>query len=151
MIIVIVVIFSMIPMFLPEMLGYQSYSVVSGSMVPEIPVGSIVLVKSAEPSQIVEGEIIVFESPVESGMVITHRVVTNDTAGRQFVTKGDANDQQDVNPVPYSNLIGRVEKHYPRMGYIMQVLSSLEGKILLISIFVTAIILNCISSYLKNE
>ena len=54
------VIATFIPVTIPRLMGYQAYNIISGSMEPEIPVGSLVYVEPAQPAEVREGEIIVF-------------------------------------------------------------------------------------------
>ncbi len=150
MILIIAVIAVMLPLFAPKLLGYGTYDVVSGSMEPEIPVGSLVLVKEADPQEVAEGEVIAFSSEKDQSVVITHRVVENDKANEQFITKGDANELKDMNPVPYSNLVGRVEKHYPKLGNIMAGLSTFEGKLFLMCFLAAGVLMNYLSGRLKD-
>lgn len=147
--IIIAVIVCMIPLAVPKLMGYQTYDVVSGSMEPEIPVGSLVLVKEAEPETVVSGDVIAFYGAAD-GVVVTHRVVENDKQAGEIITKGDANEQNDMNPVPYRNLIGRVENHYPVIGGIMAGLTTGMGKIYLLMILAAGVILNFLSGKLKN-
>ena len=148
--IIIAVIVCMIPLAVPKLMGYQTYDVVSGSMEPEIPVGSLVLVKDTEPSEILQGDVIAFYSPSGGDAVVTHRVVENDAERGEFITKGDANEQNDMNPVPYYNLLGRVEKHFPVIGGIMVGLTTGMGKIYLLMILAAGVILNFLSGKLKD-
>lgn len=87
-----------IPVTVPKLMGYEIYNVVSGSMEPEIPVGSVIYVKAVSPETVEEGDIIAFTSGVS---VISHRVVSNQTVEGKFTTKGDANAENDMNPVGY--------------------------------------------------
>ena len=148
--IIIAVIVCMLPLAVPKLMGYQTYDVVSGSMEPEIPVGSLVLVKETEPEEILKGDVIAFMSARDTGTVVTHRVVENDAENGEFITKGDANEQNDMNPVPYGDLIGRVEKHYPVIGGIMAGLTTGMGKIYLLMIVASGVILNLLSGKLKD-
>ncbi len=43
-----------IPITVPKLTGYEIYNVVSGSMEPEIPVGSAIYVKAAAPEDVQE-------------------------------------------------------------------------------------------------
>lgn len=147
--IIILVILALLPVTIPKVLGYQTYEVVSGSMEPEIPVGSLVLVKPADPYDIAVDDIIAFTSDKDGGAVVTHRVIEIDSGNAEFTTKGDANELQDMNPVPFSNLIGRVEKHFPVMGSIMAGLTTGMGKIYLLMILAAGVILNILSSKLR--
>ena len=150
-VLIILVIVAMIPLFAPKLLGYGTYDVVSGSMEPEIPVGSLVLVKETAPEDIAEGDVIAFSSEKDQGVVVTHRVIEINSQEREFITKGDANELRDMNPVPYSNLVGRVEKHYPKLGSIMASMSTLEGKLFLTCFLAAGVLLNYLSGRLKDQ
>ena len=49
-----------VPLTVPRMLGYALYTVVSGSMEPAIPTGSLVYVEHVAPEDIEEGDVIAF-------------------------------------------------------------------------------------------
>ncbi len=122
----IIVIAAFLPLTVPGLMGYKVYEVVSGSMAPEIPVGSAIYVKGAEPEDIRKNDIIVFQ---KNESVITHRVVENHQEEKEFVTKGDANRGEDMMPVTYYSLIGKVGFHIPFLGKAMTLLTSTVGKI----------------------
>lgn len=124
--ILLCVIGAFVPLTIPSLLGYQIYEVVSGSMEPEIPVGSVIYVKGTKPEEIGEGEIIAF---TRNSSVITHRVEENRFVEGEFITKGDANSKEDVMPVDYDSLIGKVTCHIPMLGTLMSVLASSVGKL----------------------
>lgn len=56
-----------IPLTVPRIAGYQIYTVISGSMEPEIPTGSLVYVKNTAPSGIEKGDVIAFYGSLEKG------------------------------------------------------------------------------------
>ena len=89
------VILSCLPPAMARIRGDQIYNVVSGSMEPGIPVGSAIYVQAVEPEAVEEGDVIAFYSGTS---VIAHRVVRNQTVEGEFTTKGDANEQEDMNP-----------------------------------------------------
>ena len=128
-IILVLVILACLPLTLPRLAGYSLYAVVSGSMEPEIPVGSLVLVHGTEPENVVEGDVIAFFAALDSETVITHRVVSNSPAMGEFITKGDANEERDMNPVSYKEFIGRVEAVIPAAGSAAQLLAGPSGRI----------------------
>ncbi|MCI9338390.1 MAG: signal peptidase I [Lachnospiraceae bacterium] len=115
-------------MTIPRLMGYEVYVVVSGSMEPAIPVGSALYVEPAEPEDVEAGDVIAF---FERGAVITHRVVENHVVEGEFITKGDANEENDLAPVAYENLIGRMARAVPVLGSILAVCSGTKGKIYL--------------------
>ena len=118
------------PLTVPRIMGYEVYEVVSGSMEPEIPVDSVCYVKPVPPEQLTEGDVIAFFKS-ESDVVV-HRVVYNKTSLGELVTKGDNNNVEDPDPVPYAAVIGRVEMHLPLAGRFMALYASSVGKIYLL-------------------
>ena len=117
----------------PQVAGYQMYIVLSGSMSPEFDTGSLAFVREAEPEQIVIGDIITYRTQPEANSLTTHRVVEvirND--GLRFITRGDANNINDPNPVLAENVVGRVTGSVPYVGYILNYVQTREGLILLI-------------------
>ena len=120
----------------PEMFGMSAMVVVSGSMEPEIPVGSVILVKKCEPADVAEGDIISFYSRDESirGQINTHRVIgIEELDGQyQFETKGDANVSSDAVAVLGEDLIGRVIGISSIFGKLAKIVSSRLGKLLVI-------------------
>lgn len=121
---------------LPRFAGIQSYVVVSGSMEPSIPVGSLVFAKKVEPATLQKGDVIVFYSTEAASMSggggaipITHRVVENNTEAGEVITKGDANESADMNPAAYVNIVGKVFTHVPGLGLLAAPLATVTGKI----------------------
>lgn len=123
--ILLVVIAVCLPITVPRFMGYQIFNVISGSMEPAIPVGSAVFVKEITPSEVQKGDIIAYAS---GDSVVMHRVMDNFIVERYFITKGDANEIEDLEEIPYEALVGIVEKHYPQLGEIFVLLSSGIGK-----------------------
>ena len=132
----------------PRLFGYEIYSVVSGSMEPALPVGSAVFVKYADAETIEPGAIIAF---MEGNDTVTHRVVENYKISRELVTKGDANETADFDPVPYGSVIGKVEYYVPVLGYYLIALASTIGKAYLICFAGCGVLLNMIGSVLRDN
>lgn len=96
-----------------QFFGHSLFRVVTGSMEPTIPVGTILVVKEAPIETIEKDNIVCFRSnnPGSNGMIVTHRVMgVYDTPDgvRCLRTKGDNNLSVDATPVTQSNLIGRI-------------------------------------------
>lgn len=148
----LVVIAAAIPLSVPEFMGYEIYNVVSGSMEPTIPIGSIIYVKPSDPVDIEKGDIIAFES---GDSIVMHRVIQNDVINGEFTTKGDANAAEDINEVRYKNLVGVVAYHIPVLGQLLILYASSLGKICMISFAACGALLNILASrfsdYLKYE
>ena len=148
--ILIAVILICLPLTMSRFFGGQFFAVVSGSMEPEIPIGSLVYVKGANPEEIQEDEIIAFYAARDTGIVVTHRVVENHVDEQEFITKGDANRINDMNPTRYSHFIGRVKYHIPYIGFAAQMMTSVPGKIAVGSMIGLAIALHIMADSLDK-
>ena len=115
-----------LPVTVPQMMGYEVYNVLTGSMEPAIPVGSAVYIKHIEPKDVEDDAIIAFE---RNGAFVMHRVTKNHVVEGYFKTKGDANEIEDLSEVQYSEFRGVVVRHYPSLGQIMEILASGIGKV----------------------
>lgn len=103
----------------PLILGYHPVVVLSGSMEPAFPVGSIIYYKETPCDKIQAGQIITFHAG-DGGSLVTHRVVENRQLSGEFITKGDANNTEDPNPVAYQDVAGRAaERAIPFAGYFV--------------------------------
>ena len=150
-VLLVIIIIGCIPLTVPRAMGYELYTVITGSMEPNIPVGSLVFVKDVDPIEVQEKDVIAFYGGKDSNAIITHRVVENRTFMGEFITKGDANSDNDMNPVSYNELIGRVELSVPYAGSAAQFLTSMQGKITAASLIGLAIILNILASVLDRK
>ena len=63
-------------LFVPKMLGYDEYAVLSGSMEPGIPVGAIVYDKNFTGSEAREGAVVTYQLP--AGTLVTHMIISVD-------------------------------------------------------------------------
>lgn len=122
--------------------GFKTYVVASGSIEPELPVGSLILSKVTGPETIKEGDIITFK--ISDGLInaATHRVVRIEESS--FITKGDNNQDIDANPVNFKDLIGKVVFSLPLLGFLYYFLSTLVGKVVVGGVFMVLILLSTI-------
>jgi signal peptidase len=100
-----------------RLLGYQVYTVLSGSMRPAYAEGDLLYVEPVKPSQVTVNDPITFVLN-EKLTVATHRVVRIDRENQLFYTKGDANGTEDTDPVHFNNLIGVPRFSVPLLGYV---------------------------------
>ena len=89
----------------PMVVGYKPVVVLSGSMEPTYPVGSLIYYKAASFEDIKENDAITFR--VDDDTLVTQRVIVKNEISQTFVTKGDANQTNDTNPVEYQNVAGK--------------------------------------------
>lgn len=150
-ILLIIIIAACIPLTIPKAMGYQLYTVVSGSMEPAIPTGSLVYIKYVEPKEIAEGDVIAFYGSDADGSIITHRVVSNSTAMGQFITKGDANEENDMNPVTYNQYMGKLVRSIPKVGGIVQTVTGGDGRKAVACVIGVAVVLEIIAAVIRRR
>lgn len=123
--------------------GWKLFTVRSGSMRPQIPTGSLVVVHPAADYQV--GEVITFKN---APTPTTHRI-QNISEGI-YMTKGDANDAPDSEPVRQEQILGKVVLSLPYLGYPVAFAKTQTGFLLLIIIPATVIVYSEILN-IKNE
>ena len=94
--------------------GVKTFVVQSGSMEPSIKTGSVIVVKQAESYTV--GEVITFGPRSKTKPPTTHRIIEIKEDG-SYVTKGDANDDEDLRTVSRYEVIGKVVASIPWVGY----------------------------------
>lgn len=130
-----------LPLTVPRVFGFHIYTVVSGSMEPAIPVGSLLYIQKTRPQDMAKDDIIAFYGGKDAASIITHRVVENRVLMGEFITKGDANAKEDVSPIPYDDFIGKVRLSIPKAGAAAQVFSSTAGKVTAVCLIGLAVVL----------
>jgi signal peptidase len=105
-------------------LGRKPMAILSGSMEPSYNVGGLVFIDTnVSPEEIAVGDVITFTLGEDT--VVTHRVTAIQDG--QFTTKGDANNTEDLSPVPFDNMVGRAWLHVPWLGYALMNLKTTKG------------------------
>lgn len=134
----------------PRLAGREAFAVMSGSMEPFYHVGSVVYVdKNISPEEIQVGDPITFRK--SENAVATHRVIAVDKEARQFTTKGDVNEVQDMAPVSFDDMIGKAGMSIPLLGYISLNIGTKKGMIVAAAVAVVFILLQLIPEILKPE
>ncbi|MEC4184512.1 signal peptidase I [Adlercreutzia sp. R21] len=131
----------------PRVLGMQSYAIISGSMEPAYPTGSLVYAEPASGESLQPGDVAAFWRDED---VIVHRVQENDAAAGELITKGDANAENDLHPVPYQNVLGLVTFSVPYVGYFLMALGSTSGMLVLGWIILMGVAFRVVGSVLGN-
>ncbi len=113
-----------------RLVGLQPFTVLSGSMEPTYPVGSLIYVKEVDYRQIAPGDPLTFL--LDEDTVATHRVVEvvpdeQDAQVLRYRTKGDANASADAGLVHYKNVIGTPVFAIPYLGYVASYIQSPPG------------------------
>lgn len=96
------------------------FVVSSGSMVPTLNVGDIIVIRNGGSIESLRiGDIIVYKHPFNSDRVIVHRVLKIEQVGNEVgvITKGDNNPSQDSWIVRSQHYLGTVMFSIPYIGY----------------------------------
>lgn len=118
--------------------GYNSYVVLSGSMRPTIPVGTLVLDQPVPATQVAVGDIVSFHPVSNPNLIVTHRVVEiaqnppGARPGPYARTKGDANPTPDSGLLPLAGEVNRVVIWVPEAGYAVAFLEQPGIRVLLV-------------------
>ncbi len=132
---------------IPLVAGATPMTILTGSMEPTYPPGTLIIVKPVAVTDIAIGDPITYQ--LESGKpeVVTHRVVAiqSENGNLTFTTKGDANNAPDVNPVLPVQIRGTVWYSVPLIGYVNTVISGQNRALLVPAI---AIALFCYAGYM---
>lgn len=116
----------------PAVTGSHALTVLSGSMRPALPVGSVVVTRPTSAEEIRPGDVVTYTDRAPDSAdtrVVTHRVVDvqDDPAGVSFATKGDANDDIDADRVAAADVIGVQWYSVPWVGTIRESLTTPVG------------------------
>lgn len=110
-------------------LPIDARAVLTGSMEPSIPTGSIVFIYP-QPSYD-KGAIITFKlNDSEVALPITHRIIGEETVeggGEIYETKGDANAFPDREKVTQGEVYGQVFLHIPYIGHLLDLVKTPLG------------------------
>lgn len=116
----------------PRFLGYQTSTMLTGSMAPLINAGDVVVTAPVPATRIRVGDVITYHIPVEDKRIVTHRVIRLTTAAEGTTavrTKGDANAGAD----PWTAVLqgSTVHKHVFTIPYAGHAIRALREPVVL--------------------
>lgn len=105
----------------PLATGSIPLTVLTSSMEPKLPPGTLVIVKPTPVNEIRVGDVMTYQLYSGRPEVVTHRVVERIVATdgtTSFITQGDANAVPDQNPVQEVQVRGTVWYSVPLLGWV---------------------------------
>ncbi|MFT4285936.1 MAG: signal peptidase I, partial [Protaetiibacter sp.] len=105
---------------LPAMTRSVPMTVLTNSMEPSYPPGTLVIVQPIAPDDVRIGDAVTYQLRSGEPEVVTHRVISIVTDGfgeRRFIFKGDNNSEPD-DPVIDAQIQGRVWYSLPYLGWV---------------------------------
>lgn len=112
--------------FVPRLSGATPYTVLTGSMEPTYPPGTLVVVKPVDADRVRVGDVVTFQLASGKAAVATHRVVdiVHNLGGEtRFITKGDANETPDAEQLRAVQIRGKLWYSMPYLGYPSNVIT----------------------------
>ncbi len=128
--------------------GYYSSVIMSGSMEPAIPLGSVVVVNRVDPDDVKVSDIIVFyRSDSKTLHRVIEKIIENDSY--YFKTKGDANEDPDPWLVQPEQVQGALLLTVPYYGYLIYFAGTTIGFMFLVIVPAALLIGNEVKKIIK--
>lgn len=126
--------------------GIYMFNIVSESMEPTFYKNDLAVVKSCEVEKLGKGDIITFQ---QEDRIISHRIIEiiKENGEKKFITKGDNNEVEDVEPIEMQDVYGKVEFIIPKIGKIVNYIQNVKGFINVLII----IVIICIAIDLRDN
>lgn len=121
-----------VSVLIPRMGGATPYTILTGSMRPSMPPGTLAVIKPVPVDEIGIGTVITFQLLSGRPTVVTHRVVSTGFNGKGeqvFRTQGDANSAVDEKPVRPVQIKGQLWYKVSYLGYVNSVITGKERHI----------------------
>lgn len=131
-VIVAIVLVLAVAVLVPRVTGATPYTILTGSMRPSLPPGTLVVVKPIDADDIRAGDVITYQLESGKRRVVTHRVTTVGQSLRGdtiFTTKGDANNAADALPVMPVQVKGKLWYSVPYLGHVNDVLTGSQRRL----------------------
>ena len=141
-----------------RLVGLTPYTVISGSMEPNIHVGAVVYVKKAEITDFKVNDCVTYR--LSGATPVTHRIIEivpdeQNPDLIRFRTKGDANEIADGSLLEPSSIVGKPVFNIPYLGYIVNYIQNPPGLYLVIGavgfIIVLMLVAEALSPAEKKE
>lgn len=132
----VVVIVLLVATIGPRLLPYRTFTVLSGSMEPTIPVGSMIFDREIAAADLARGDVVTFHPPGQPDKLVSHRIVRVEETkqGAFLVTRGDANGVADDWRIPAEGRGLRYEFHVPYLGYVVGGLLTPVGRLVALTL-----------------
>ncbi len=115
------ILLAMLVIVVPLVSGSAPITVLTGSMEPKLPPGTLIVVKPTPIEDIRVGDVVTYQLRSGEPELVTHRVVqriATSTGEVEFVTQGDANSAPDPKAVREVQVRGTVWYSVPLLGWV---------------------------------
>lgn len=137
-----IVVLLAIALFGVKLFGLEIYTVLSPSMEPKYPTGSVIYVKDVDTARLKVDDVITYR--ISDSMTATHRIIElvpdeDDPTIIRFRTKGDNNNIADGALVEMDAVLGKPVFTIPLLGYLANYMQSKSGRIVIICVAIALI------------
>lgn len=107
----------------PSFFGIKTYTIISGSMQPELNIGDVIIVKETNDLELNIGDIISYRS---GQSIVTHRIhkINYKNGRKYYITKGDYNNVEDSITITIDSIEGKVVNKLSGIGNITLLLQN---------------------------
>lgn len=139
---------------IPSLFGYMPYVVLSGSMEPVYPVGSLIYVAPVDANSLKPGDAITFD---RNDAVVTHQVYEVNADSKTVMTQGvtnvdsDGSIMHDVEPVSFSQVLGTPVFCIPYLGYVNVFCTTMPGILIVALVALTLIAASYATSDMRRK
>lgn len=137
-----------------RLFGIEPYTVLSGSMEPEYPTGSLIYVVDTDTADIEVNDVITFK--LDGGSTATHRIIElvpddDDPTVIYYRTKGDNNDIPDGSLVEADRVIGKPVFCIPLLGFLAAYIQQPPGSVVAITVAVVLIVFVMMADVITDD
>ena len=134
--------------------GVQVLTILSPSMEPKYPTGSVIYLVKEDPAKLKVNDVITFK--ISGNMTATHRIIEivpdeDDQSIVRFRTKGDNNDTADGSLVNLNDVVGKPVFCIPLLGYLATYIQSPPGSYVTLGVGLAMILLVVIADMLTDD
>lgn len=132
--------------------SYSMFTVLTGSMSPTFEAGSVIITQKVDADKLQTGDILTYAPLDNNNTLVTHRIVevVNDDTGYSYITRGDANNVNDLAPVPYEAVVGRVIFWMNGVGTVLLFIRTPRGIAFTVMIVLLLMLLSFLLGKLKE-
>lgn len=131
---------------IPSFFGKSALVIATPSMSGSIEAGDLIIITKSYKYELDD---IITYFPAGEGTSVTHRIVRIE--GEKYYTKGDANNSEDPDPVFITQIAGKMTGSIPKIGIIIEWLSTWQGIAFIIAVGAVVVAIVTIADGYEDE
>ena len=131
---------------IPSFFGKSALVIATPSMSGSIEAGDLIIITKSYKYELDD---VITYFPAGEGTSVTHRIVRIE--GEKYYTKGDANSSEDPDPVFITQIAGKMTGSIPKVGIIIEWLSTWQGIAFIIAVGAVVVAIVTIADGYEDE